>query len=494
MLPRPHSQPSSKEQPSGAADDAWEDKLGPTTGSASGKHSPRGSPVRQPAQWGIACPSGADPPAKEDGCSVPAISSEVGPLKTKGPAGAEDGMRKHQGSPAQQGRKDCPPAVAGAGKADSLAHGDRPAAEFPILDLPAPLVQEIFQHLDAHDLSVVSCVCKAFHQLAAESQKWENLFTERWGAPLTLAPAGRPSRPKAVVDDAGGEEVPARTWRSLYLDREIRSRAMLGRYQLELLHAHTAPVRCARMLPAAGLAVSAGYDSSVRVWNLEDGLLCASSAPLGETLRAVALDAELLAVAGTDAAVYLWSANPACPHRWDVAGLWPRGGRACRALRGHTGPVSCLGITAASVFSGSWDMSVRAWARADFRLAATFCHADWVWALVCRGSRLVSTAGPSQYTWDVETGRLLRVRKGVHSGLQAYAVEASRSGNAVLRAATTAWYTCLMSVRLRGGQRGISPPAGRRRLPPGSPMHPRCRPSPWRTHGSSLPRTMALWG
>eukprot|EP00850_Spirogloea_muscicola_P007579 SM000038S14392 [mRNA] locus=s38:746019:747834:- [translate_table: standard] len=210
---------------------------------------------------------------------------------------------------------------------------------------------------------------------------------------------------------------------------------MLGRFRQDMLHGHTAAVRCLRMLPQANLAFTSGYDSTVRVWELAEGIPLAASRPLGETVRAVAADSTLLAVGATDAVIRVWRAATDCAHLFDVAGSRPsRSGEKVEGteeeLYGHTGPVSCLGLGSTCLFSGSWDMTARAWSRTSLEVVRSYNHRDWLWALAPRGARLLSTAGTDAYSWDVETGRLLRMRKGLHQG-QAYAVEGSRAGHFV---------------------------------------------------------------
>lgn len=279
----------------------------------------------------------------------------------------------------------------------------------PFLELPPALTLEIFSHLDARALCLLSCTCSLFRRLASDSHGWKDFYCERWGLPVT---------PAALS--------PAKSWRELYMAREERCKVLMGRFQTDMLHGHIAAVRCIRLLPAANLIFTAGYDMVVRVWNLEEGLPLVCSRPLGETLRAIAVDMEILAVAGSDAVIRLWRAIPECPQLFDVAGIWG-GGETC--LYGHHGPITCLGMDAVNVYSGSWDMSIRVWDRTTLRSVKQLLHNDWVWALVPRGRRILSTAGSHVYSWDVETGHH-RMRAGAHVG-QAYAVQGSHSGHFV---------------------------------------------------------------
>ncbi|EFJ35258.1 hypothetical protein SELMODRAFT_79926 [Selaginella moellendorffii] len=275
--------------------------------------------------------------------------------------------------------------------------------ECRIIDLPPVVILEIFRHLDPRELSVVACVCPLFRILASDSHGWKEYYCERWGLPGAVAPAHE--------------------WKQLYVARETRCKALLGRFKLDLLCGHTETVRAVRMVPARNLVVSAGYDSSVRIWDVGDGLPAAWSQPLGETIRAVAVDGELLAVGGSSV-VRVWHASPGCSHLFDLAR-----NSSGRFLRGHSGPVTCLGLDAGALYSGSWDMTVKIWKRHRLeKFSQSLHHSDWVWGLVARGECVLSTSGSDAYSWDVETGALLRFRPCVHRG-NALAVEGSRTGS-----------------------------------------------------------------
>ncbi|CAM6065132.1 unnamed protein product [Sphagnum tenellum] len=296
----------------------------------------------------------------------------------------------------------------------------------PLVELPPALILEVLKYLDARALCIISCACTLFRRLASDSHGWKDFYCERWGLPAGLSPATASSSTGML------SAPPGKSWRELYVAREERCKVLMGRFRMDTLHGHTAAVRCVRLLPAANMVFTAGYDQTVRLWNLEEGLPLACSHPLGETVRAIAVDIGLLAVAGTDAVVRVWRAIPECAHLFDVAGTWSAVNEdgAEMPLYGHTGPVTCLGLDATHMYSGSWDMSIRVWERSSFECVHKLMHMDWVWALVPRGRRILSTAGSDVYAWDVETGQQVRLRTRVHTG-QAYAVEGSRSGHFV---------------------------------------------------------------
>lgn len=69
------------------------------------------------------------------------------------------------------------------------------------------------------------------------------------------------------------------------MEREVRSTSLLGTFRGDLLHGHTAPARCVKILPGSPMVASGGYDRSVRLWDLDTGMPLATTAPLDETVR-----------------------------------------------------------------------------------------------------------------------------------------------------------------------------------------------------------------
>uniref|UniRef100_A0A0D6R1I0 F-box domain-containing protein n=1 Tax=Araucaria cunninghamii TaxID=56994 RepID=A0A0D6R1I0_ARACU len=282
------------------------------------------------------------------------------------------------------------------------------------LELPPVIIAEIFNHLNPRDLSIVSCVCRLFWRISSDSHGWKEFYCERWGLPVPL----KASEMSALA--------PEKSWRELYVEREARSKAFLGRFKVDALHGHTEPIRSVCLLASANIILTAGYDTVIRMWNMEEGLLIDHSCPLLSTIRAIAADTEMLAVGGTEAFVRCWRAVPELPHLFDISGRTGKSTEFC--LRGHVGPITCLGLDQTRIYSGSWDMSIRIWDRASLKCLKILRHGDWVWALVTRGPNVVSTAGSDMYTWDVETGQQIRIRLNVHVG-NAYALQCSRSGH-----------------------------------------------------------------
>ncbi|RZC79127.1 hypothetical protein C5167_003345 [Papaver somniferum] len=271
-----------------------------------------------------------------------------------------------------------------------------------IIDLPAALVSEILLWLDAKELGIISCVSTLLQKLAADHQGWKNFYAERWGLPL-----GPISLDSATVQKE-------KSWKDLFVDREFRSNAFMGRFSTDVLYGHTEAVRSVFLLSSANIILTAGYDCIIRIWGVEDGLLISSSRPLGCTIRAVTADADLLVAGGTDGFLQCWKAVEGLRHLFDITGSQNQSSEF--RLWEHVGPVTCVALDEARIYSGSWDMTVRVWDRSLMKCLKVLRHSDWVWSLVPRGGTVASTAGAVVYVWDIDTGDLDAVIQNPHVG------------------------------------------------------------------------------
>ncbi|KAJ8750165.1 hypothetical protein K2173_014080 [Erythroxylum novogranatense] len=282
-----------------------------------------------------------------------------------------------------------------------------------ITDLPAALISEILNCLDPKELGIVSCVSTFLNRLASENKVWKEVYCERWGLPKVPAP---------LLGGVSDEK----SWKELFVEREFRSKTFLGRYSVDILYGHTEAVRTVFLLASAKLLFTSGYDSVVRMWDLEDGLSIASSRPLGCTIRAVAADTKLLIAGGTDGFIQGWRSVESLPHLFDLRGsevpntefrLWE-----------HGGPITCLALDLTRMYSGSWDMSVCVWDRSSLKCLRVLRHSDWVWGLVPHDATLASTSGSDVYVWNTNNGTLLTVISSAHVG-NTYALARSHTGD-----------------------------------------------------------------
>ncbi|XP_062226759.1 F-box/WD-40 repeat-containing protein At5g21040 [Phragmites australis] len=274
-------------------------------------------------------------------------------------------------------------------------------------DLPAALVCEVLEHLDAKELGIVSCVSTLLHSLATDHQGWKKFYCERWGLPNLPITLNGPSVLGGPPD--------GKSWRTFFVEREFQSKSFMGKFDADVLCGHSEDVRAVFLLASTNLIFTGGRDSVIRMWNMEEGLLIDTSRPLGCTIRAIAADNRLLVTGGTNAFIQCWRAVEGNPFLFQISGSGTyQDSEFC--LWGHEGPVTCLALDSLRIYSGSWDMTVRVWDRTQMECVQKFMHADWVWALAPHGNTVASTAGRDAYVWDIRNGELTSIVSNAHVG------------------------------------------------------------------------------
>ncbi|KAK4763274.1 hypothetical protein SAY86_009042 [Trapa natans] len=281
-----------------------------------------------------------------------------------------------------------------------------------ITDLPPVLLTDILNYLGPKELGIVSCVSTSLQRLVSNHHAWKEFYNERWGLPAT------PPLPAMTFPDEN-------SWKDLFVEREFRSKTFMGQYSVDLLHGHSEAIRTVFVLSSAKLVFTAGYDRTVRMWDMEDGLI-ASSKSLGCTIRAVSADTKLLIAGGTDGFIHCWRAVEGLHHLFDLRG--PCIEKNEFRLWEHGGPITSLALDITRIYSGSWDMTVRVWDRASLKCAKVLRHSDWVWALAPHDMTVASAAGSDIYLWDTIRGSLMTVIENAHNG-NAYSLARSRTGD-----------------------------------------------------------------
>ncbi|GLT48405.1 hypothetical protein SLA2020_220350 [Shorea laevis] len=334
-----------------------------------------------------------------------------------------------------------------------------------ITDLPPALISEILNCLDPKELGIVSCVSTTLYRIASEHQVWKEFYCERWGQPFVQVPL-----------DAGLPD--EKSWKELFVEREYRSKTFLGRYSIDVLHGHTEAVRTVFLLASAKLIFTSGYDSVVRMWDL-DGLSIASSKTLGCTIRAVAADTKLLVVGGTDGFIQCWRAVEGLQHLFDLKGSENRNSEF--RLWEHEGPITSLALDFTRIYSGSWDMTVRVWDRSSLKCIQVLRHGDWVWSLVPHGTTVASSSGSDVYLWDTMNGAVMNVIRNAHVG-NTYSLAQSHTGDFLFTGGEDGAIK-MFEIISDGDEAGILPVA--RWIPHTDPVYSLAFEFPWLVSASS---------
>ncbi|KAG2274413.1 hypothetical protein Bca52824_056968 [Brassica carinata] len=239
---------------------------------------------------------------------------------------------------------------------------------YTIIDLPQALISEILNCLDPKELGLVSCVSTCLHRLASEHHAWKGFYCERWGLPSSSS-------------------------------------------GIDTLYGHTEAVRTVFLLASAKLIFTSGYDCIVRMWGMEEGLSIAASKPLGCTIRAVAADTKLLVAGGTDGFIHCWKAVDGLKNLFDLTGFQKE--KTEFRLWEHEGPITSLALDMTSIFSGSWDMSVR---------YGIGLHSS------PHETSIACAAGSDVYIWDISSETPQAIIHGAHEG-NTYSLARSHSGD-----------------------------------------------------------------
>lgn len=227
-----------------------------------------------------------------------------------------------------------------------------------LLSLPVHVLHAITCHLNPTSLARLRAVCRSLDTAVNTSDAWQHLFTR-----LYWRHAHVPCYQAALSTKMST----ALHWKT-------------SRAYSDLLYGHRSGVRSVCILGGRHRLVSASKDSTVRLWDLQQGTLLASSPPHnGGMVRCVAAHGDTIASAASDGRVRVWR---------NAAELFRR---PTMLPHLHTGPVSCVALSEALLVTGSWDSTVRLW-HGEACVRTLGCS-DWVSQVLLRADRLHVRAG-----------------------------------------------------------------------------------------------------
>jgi F-box and WD-40 domain protein CDC4 len=119
----------------------------------------------------------------------------------------------------------------------------------------------------------------------------------------------------------------------------------ISRDSIHALSGHTSTVRCLTFVNE-DTAVSGSRDSTLRVWNIRNGLCTAVLSGHNHSIRCVTVTGDLIVSGSYDKTARIWNV-------FDGHCIW--------TLRGHSERIYCVAADSKRVVTGSMDTSVRVW-------------------------------------------------------------------------------------------------------------------------------------
>ena len=189
---------------------------------------------------------------------------------------------------------------------------------------------------------------------------------------------------------------------------------------------HRDPITSAAFFDEGRRAITASWDPSLKVWDLENGRLLKTLVGHASRINAVAAfpDGDRAVSGGSDKLVWIWDLET---------------GRDIHVLRGHGKAVSAVAVCGGGnrVISGSDDGTLKLWNADSGRELLTLTgHTGEIHAVAVSpdGQRALSGSGDNTLRlWDLSTGRGLRTLSG-HEGGGVMAVEMFAGGRLAISA------------------------------------------------------------
>ncbi|EFA81688.1 WD40 repeat-containing protein [Heterostelium album PN500] len=305
--------------------------------------------------------------------------------------------------------------------------------------LPEEIVELIFSHLDARDLTKLSMTCTTFHSAANNNFLWKSLFESKYKSVNLINQNNRDQnnnnnnnnnendgnhvlRNESRITEIESETNDSQSndssenWRNMYISQEcVQNNWRKGRAKTGFLRGHKAKITCLQLGPE--MAVTGSRDKELRIWSLGTKLCDVVLKPTNCSV--VSFENDNLSKTNSQLFPYCIEKNPVIRIGFSN-GLIYHYNMATKqivsqqryqdapaiVLHGHTAAVNCLDFCGSNyIFTGSNDKTMRMW---DLRnptasLQIIKSHKSHLRSIkLVNNKRLLSADEHSIHIWELE--------------------------------------------------------------------------------------------
>ncbi|KAI8983860.1 quinon protein alcohol dehydrogenase-like superfamily [Pilobolus umbonatus] len=228
------------------------------------------------------------------------------------------------------------------------------------LVFPSEIVNKIFTYLDASSLCAAAQVNAHWKKLADNDSLWHRMCEQHinkkcvkcgWGLPLLqkrkVVRVMKRGREESDLD-VSNKRVDRRPWKDVYSERLIVERNWRRNKTTYTMFKgqHKSGISSLQFCEAQNILITASYDKTAIVWNLETGEILRTLKGHARCIRTLQFDDTKLVTGSMDHTLRIWNYHT---------------GQCIRALEGHTDGVVHLNFTSRILASGSADSTIKIW-------------------------------------------------------------------------------------------------------------------------------------
>lgn len=193
-----------------------------------------------------------------------------------------------------------------------------------------------------------------------------------------------------------------RPWKEVYKERfKIGLNWKHGNYKMKVLKGHSDGVMCLQIHDT--FLVTGSYDASIRLWNLDAGILVRTFLGHSAGIRALQFDGNKIVSGSLDKTIKIWN--------WQT-------GQCLLTLSNHNAAIVGLDLAASILASGSMDRTIKVWNFEDKEVFTLTGHRDGVNSVQFDTASRTLISASDDFTirlWDLDTRQCIRVFEG-HCG------------------------------------------------------------------------------